>query len=356
MRQTETRIYFILLLGYFRSRPIIFNFTFSDVEPDFNYVKAKYFSDKSVQDEDIPPRTKTALVRKLLTYTGFSVYQSKNDKAPLLKRLNVVVKINQEPRYVFDECIAYFGQNRIALAGYTTLQDIISSVLSSERSRIESVLNQNLGSDTKATLLRLLDSKSTFTDLAMLKRMAKDFSASQISQELKTHKIIRALYPEIKTLIAELELSPKNLEYYASLVKHKSVYKLKRHADSQTLLYLVCYLFFRYRETNDNLVSAFIYLVRKLAEGAKSHAKQGVIEDINIVRTKLKSAGSLLNYFIDSDIDDALTFGDVRKKAFKLLPAENIKLLSEHLDSNDFDGRVDWHPNRSTHLRRIGST
>lgn len=343
MRQTETRIYFILLLGYFRSRPIIFNFTFSDVEPDFNYVKAKYFSDKSVQDEDIPPRTKTALVRKLLTYTGFSVYQSKNDKAPLLKRLNVVVKINQEPRYVFDECIAYFGQNRIALAGYTTLQDTISSVLSSERSRIESVLNQNLGSDTKATLLRLLDSKSTFTDLAMLKRMAKDFSASQISQELKTHKIIRALYPEIRTLIAELELSPKNLEYYASLVKHKSVYKLKRHADSQTLLYLVCYLFFRYRETNDNLVSAFIYLARKLAEGAKNHAKQCVIEDINIVRTKLKSAGSLLNYFIDSDIDDALTFGDVRKKAFKLLPAENIKLLSEHLDNNDFDGRkYEW--------------
>ena len=109
------------------------------------------------------------------------------------------------------------------------------------------------------------------------------------------------------------------------------------------MLYLVCYLFFRYRETNDNLVSAFIYLVRKLAEGAKSHAKQGVIEDINIVRTKLKSAGSLLNYFIDSDIDDALTFGDVRKKAFKLLPAENIKLLSEHLDSNDFDGRkYEW--------------
>jgi hypothetical protein len=260
-------------LGYFRSRPIVFNFTFSDVEPDFNYVKAKYFSNKNVQAEDIPPRTKTALVRKLLTYTGFSVYQSKNDRAPLLTRLNDVVKINQEPRYVFDECIAYFGQNRIALAGYTTLQDTISSVLSNERSRIESVLNQNLDSETKTTLLRLLDSKSTFTDLAKLKRMAKDFSASQISQELKTHKIIRALYPEIKILIAELDLSPKNLEYYASLVKHKSVYKLKRHADSQTTLYLVCYLFFRYRETNDNLVSAFIYLVRKLIDGAKNHAK-----------------------------------------------------------------------------------
>jgi hypothetical protein len=113
------------------------------------------------------------------------------------------------PRYVFDECIAYFGQNRIALAGYTTLQDTISTVLSNERSRIEHILNENLTQSTKAILLKLLESNSTFTDLAKLKRMAKDFSASQIAQELKTHKAIRLLYPEIKVLIAELKLSPK---------------------------------------------------------------------------------------------------------------------------------------------------
>lgn len=75
--------------------------------------------------EDLSPTTKTKLINKLLKYTGFTAYQSKLDKEPLLKRLNDVVKINLEPRYVFDECIAYFGQNRIALAGYTTLQDTL---------------------------------------------------------------------------------------------------------------------------------------------------------------------------------------------------------------------------------------
>ena len=291
----------------------MFNFTFADVEADYNYIKTKYFNDKYIDTEDLPPRTKTALIKKLLSYTGFSIFQSKIDKEPLLRRLNNVVKINLEPRYVFDECIAYFGQNRIALAGYTTLQDTISTVLSNERNRIETILNENLAQPTKATLLKLLESNSTFTDLAKLKKMAKDFSASQIAQELKTHKIIRSLYPEIKVLIAELELSPKNLEYYASLVKHKSVYKLRRHDDSQTILYLVCYLFFRYRETNDNLVSAFIYMIRKLTESAKGYAKQRIVEDVTIVRTKLKSAGSLLKYFIDTDMDDNLSFGDVRK-------------------------------------------
>ncbi|PSU41354.1 DDE transposase, partial [Photobacterium frigidiphilum] len=294
--------------------------------------------------EDLSPTTKTKLINKLLKYTGFSSFQSKNHKTPLIERLNYVVKINLEPRYVFDECIAYFGQNRIALAGYTTLQDIISLVLTNERNRIEKVLHDNLSLGNRATLLKLLESNNTFTDLAKLKKMAKDFSTSEINQELKTHKIIRTLYPDIKILISELELSPKNLEYYASLVKHKSVYKLRRHTDSQTILYLVCNnLYFRYRETNDNLVSAFMFLVRKLTESAKAFAKQQIIEDIDIVRTKLKSAGDLLKYFIDVDIDDDLSFGEVRTKAFQLLPAESIRLLSNHLDNNDFDGRqYEW--------------
>jgi len=280
LRRLETRVYFILLLGYFRSRPIIFNFSFEDVVVDLDYVRTKYFNGKDMMLTDLPRTTKTKLFKKLLNYTGFSNYHSKVDKRLLLKRLNDVVKINLEPRYVFDECIAYFGQNRIALAGYTTLQDTISTVLSNERSRIEHILTENLTHSTKAILLKLLESNSTFTDLAKLKRMAKDFSASQIAQELKTHKTIRLLYPEIKVLIAELKLSPKNLEYYASLVKHKTVYKLRRHADSQTILYLVCYLFFRYRETNDNLVSAFIYMIRKLTESTKGYAKQRIVEDV----------------------------------------------------------------------------
>lgn len=154
-------MYFILLLGYFRSRPIVFNFSFTQVSNDLDYVRSKYFSDKDMSLEDLSPTTKTKLINKLLKYTGFTAYQSKLDKEPLLKRLNDVVKINLEPRYVFDECIAYFGQNRIALAGYTTLQDTISTVLSNERNRIEMVLLDSLSSGTRKTLLKLLESTAS---------------------------------------------------------------------------------------------------------------------------------------------------------------------------------------------------
>ena len=103
-----------------------------------------------------------------------------------------------------------FSMN-VLLILVTTLQDTISTVLSNERSRIEHILNENLTQSTKAILLKLLESNSTFTDLAKLKRMAKDFSASQIAQELKTHKTIRLLYPEIKVLLLNSNYPPKTL-------------------------------------------------------------------------------------------------------------------------------------------------
>lgn len=205
-------------------------------------------------------------------------------------------------------------------------------------------------------MLDLLKSNTTFTDLSKLKKIAKDLTASQITQELKTHSVIRSLYPDVKSVVSALALSPKNLEYHATLVKHKSVYKLRRHDDSQTLLYLICYLFFRYCETNDNLVAAFVYCVRKLNDSARGFAKQRVIEDFNTVKIQLKSVGNLLKYFIDSDMEDELSFGEVRKKACKLIPEKTIQLLSDHLDKNDFDGRqYEWQyiDTQSSKIRKL---
>ena len=182
LRRLETRAYFILLLGYFRARPIIFNFSFFDVTGDLEYIQKQYFDGQDISTVDLSPTTKTKLINKVLKYTGYSAYQTRLHKSALIKRLNDVVKINLEPRYVFDECIAYFGQNRLALAGYTTLQDTISQVLTNERNRIEELLYENLSLGTQATLLTLLEASNTFTDLAKKKKMAKDFS-KEMNQE-----------------------------------------------------------------------------------------------------------------------------------------------------------------------------
>ena len=121
------------------------------------------------------------------------------------------------------------------------------------------------------------------------------------------------------------------------MVRMKSVYVLKRHDDNQTILYLITYLFFRYQESNDNLITALVYLSRKLHESSKKHAKKKVLDDINIIRKELKAAGELLQIYIDTDIGNEISFGDIKKKAYKVLSKKKIEILSNHLRDSNYD-------------------
>jgi hypothetical protein len=233
--------------------------------------------------------------------------------------------------------LAFFGQYQISLPGYTTLQDLVTEILGHERSRTASILSENMTVVTRKRLKQILKSKGLLNSLSAYKGSAKGFSPSEIDREINTHNIIQDFYPELKNLIGHLGISHGNLKYYASIVQHQSVYKIRRQPEWQGLLYLVCYLFFRYRETNDNLVTCFSYLVRKHDESAKAAAKQRIADEIELVRNKLKYAGSILHYFVDDGISDETSFGDVRKTAFKQISRDEVSMISRHLNENEFD-------------------
>lgn len=337
LNRFEAKVYFLLLLGYFRAKPLIHDFSASEVQEDLKYVLNKYFNGKQLKQFKLSQQFRIRLMNRLLEHLGFIRYKSGKHKSELIKRLNHTAKIQIEPRYILDDCISFFSQNRIVLPGYTTILDLITNVISSERIRINKIFKTSLPSNTKSTLLDILNSKDKFTELSRLKKSSGDFSVSEIKREIKTQQRIHPFFSDLQAVIKKLKLSPANLEYYASMVRMKSVYTLKRHDDNQTVLYLIAYLYFRYQEANDNLITALVYLSRKLHESSKKHAKKKVLEDINIIRKELKAAGELLQIYIDTDIDNEVSFGNIRKKAYKVLSKKKIEILSNHLRDTNYD-------------------
>jgi len=337
MRKMGPPLYLILLIGYFRAKPVSLTLQFKDVRADLEYIRDTHFPGRKIPKQDLPKSTKHKLATKMLSIVGYSRFSRQNHLPGLSKRLEDVATIHAEAKYVFDECLAFFGQERIALTGYTTLQDIITGTLSSERKRIESILAKKMTRSTKERLLEILNTQGLLNSLSTQKGSAKDFSPTDVGNEIATHSAIKDIYPELKRLISHLELSQGNLAFYASIVRHKTLSKLRRFSEYQGLLYLVCYLFFRYRETNDQLVTAFRYLTRKHLEAAKASAKQQFSDDMAVIRDKLKFAGNILQNFIDDDMEDSVEFGEVRKKAFSLITKDDLKKISQHLDEKDFD-------------------
>ncbi len=337
LNRFEAKVYFLLILGYFRAKPLIYEFSASDIYKDLQYVLDKHFKSKQLKKFNLSQHFRIRLMNRLLDHLGFIRYKPGKHKAELIKRLTHTAKIQIDPRYIFDDCISYFSQNRIVLPGYSTILDMIIEVIGAERKRINKTFKNYLPGETKSTLLEILNSKDKFTELSILKRSSGDFSVGEIKREIKTQKRIHPFFSDLQAVIKKLNLSPANLEYYASMVRMKSVYALKRHDDNQTILYLITYLYFRYQEANDNLFIALVYLSRKLHEASKKHGKKKVLEDINIIRKELKAAGELLQIYIDTNIGNDISFGSIRKKAYKVLSKKKIEILSNHLRDSNYD-------------------
>ncbi len=338
LSRLETQYYFVLCLGYFRAKPVVPQFQFSQVRADIRYLSQRYFSGKKPKNIAIAKATKSRVVSQILAQLEFSTLTHDHTIA-LQDRLNDVVTIYSDPRYLFDEAISFFSQKRIALPGYSSLQSQITTVLSSERQRIEDIMVHHLSAESTETLQGIMNNKGLLNSLSEFRGSARGFATSELERELSTHDTLQSIYPTLKALLNSLQLSRGNMIYYASLVKHRSLYKLRRTPKWQGLLYLVCYLYFRYRENNDRLVTAFCYKVEKHREAAKAYAQQRIAEDVEAVRTKLKDAGNVLRLFTDLSVDDSLSFGEVRQRAFSFLDVNDLERVSQHLCQSEFDMR-----------------
>lgn len=335
--KTENRIYLILIIGYFRYKPVIPDISSVKIQKDIKYINQTYYPKFQCHSNiNISKRTKSRLISKMLSIHGFKYLDAKL-KNSLISRLKDVATICIDPKYLLDELLAFLNQKRIVLPGYSTIQDLISEVLSSERLRVSDIISSRITDITADKINVLLKDDGKLNEIRGYSGNAKNFSPSEIDKELSTHRIISDIYYEIKDIINSLGISSGNMSYYADIVKHSTVFSLKRYPKWQGFLYLCCYLYFRYREINDKIITSFRYLIRKHYETSVFSAKKRLTDEIDLINKKMKFASDVFNCFIDKSLEDSTPFGEIRKKVFSLIPERDLYLVSQFFDKKQMD-------------------
>ena len=111
------------------------------------------------------------------------------------------------PGFVAAELIVWLSEHKIIRPGHTTLQELVSEALSTERRRLGGLLAEVLDESAKAALGQLLVRDDTLSQLAALKQDAKDFGWRQISGRARArsaprckslHGIAKALLPKLR--------------------------------------------------------------------------------------------------------------------------------------------------------------
>lgn len=327
------QMYCLLQMGYFNAKQAFFQFTLDDVPPeDVKFLLLRYFPGQALNNAPLPISEYYVQRKRIAELHGFRTWLDTDlptlrDKARLLARTDVT------PTFLLAELMVFLIGQRIVRPGYTTLQTIIGDALTDERARLEQLVEDALTQATRETLQQLLVRENTLSELAALKQDAKSFRYRQLGLERQKRLTLAPVYTVAKALLPTLGLSQLNIAYYASLANFYTIYDLRRFKPGQTYLYLLCYAWQRYRELTDNVVEAFGYHTRQLEDETKAVANKQASQLHNERQQATPRVGELLLLYVDDTLADVTPFGQVRRRAFRIMPAEALrstgKLLTE---------------------------
>jgi TnpA family transposase len=337
------RVRFILQLGYFKARTLFFVFAFDEVRVDVRHILDHHCADSRATGDFGPvvKQTRHAQQKKILELYGSHACGSR-ERATLMARAAQVVRISAKPVFVFRSLLQHLESGRIVVPGYSFMQDVVSQALAAERSRLTSVLAGGLTEATVKALDDLYVSQDGYA-ITPLKHDPKDFSLRETRLEIARSQSLEALYGEAKSIIPKLGISNDSVAYYAALVDYYTVQKLQQLPSGMARLYILCFLSQRYRQINDNLINGLIHQVRKVNSAAKECMEEHVLAFQQEGHESGERVERILNLFLDSGIDDSVSFGEVKRRAFGILERAKLARAAQYIGAQGLDtAAVEW--------------
>ena len=327
----KAQIYCALQVGYFKAKQWFFNFSWKKVpKQDLKFIIQNYFYKKKVNQNNIKPITKHEKYAQKIAITQLFNYKlwSKPFISLLQQQISQIIKKDGSPRFIVTELVVFLKQQQIVRPKYTVLQTIISQALTSERKRLGKLITALLSSTDLKMLQTLLIKNDTLSALAAIKQDPKNFNYKIMAQERHKQQILKPLYNIANNIIPKLQISKYNIEYYANLANFYTIYDLrKRIKPEQTVLYLLCYVWQRYQQLNDNLINAFCYHSRKLEQEIKEQTKKQFAQLKLQQKYDYPKIGALMLLYVDDTIHES----KLREHAFQVMSKEAILVTGQKM-------------------------
>jgi len=325
------QVYCLLQLGYFKAKHAFFQFSLKEVsQEDIDFLLLHYFPGQTFVMKSVSKSEYYAQRNDISSLFDYRLW-SDSDQSILLEKATLLVRMDVTATFLLTELIVFLNSQRMVRPGYSTLQSIIGNALVAERQRLEQQVDAFLDDAACVALQKLILREDTLSGLASIKQDAKHFGYRMMVQERQKYATLAPLYAIAKSLLPNLGISQLNIAYYASLANYYTIYDLRRFNPGQTHLYLLCYIWLRYRKISDNLIAAFGYHKKKLEKNIKDETNKQALQAQTERQQRAAQVGQLLLLYVDESIEDTRPFGSVRHKAFSILPKELLLTTGKRL-------------------------
>ena len=308
-RGLTDQLYCLLQLGYFKAKQAFFRFFLEDVpQEDIAFLLLRHFPGREPARRRLRDNEFYAQRREIALLFAYRLW-SDGDRPVLLEKATLLARTDVTARFLLTELMVFLNGKRIVRPGYTTLQNIIGDALSTERQRLERLVDVALDDAARTALQKLLVREDTLSELSSIQQDAKHFGYRIMFLERQKRDTLAPLYVIAKALLSSLGISQLNIACYASLANYYTIYDLRRLKPRRTYLYLLCYARQRYRQLSDNLVDALGYHMKQLEDASKESAQKQVAQAKAEKDREAPQVGRLVLLYVDDTLEDLIPFG-----------------------------------------------
>lgn len=305
-------------------------FAWETVQIDLGYLMNRYFPKENFPDDFPDKKTRIAQQKMILHCQSYRTFGRLNHSW-LSKQASQLIRIHAEPRFLLTELLGLLETQRMTVPGYSTFQKIISGAIQQEQHRLMLLVSQTPGL-IKAELAKLLEKdEGQLFQLTALKKRAKGFSQREARREIQKHVEIQPLYQFACEFLPTLDLSNGNIHYYASLSEYYPVNRMLAMPDSQSQLYLLCFIRHCFEQISDNLITSFIFQINGTTQDAAQAGKQQLAEYHQVNQQQLTKIQKLIHFFVDPAIDDKQPFNVIKQQVFTVVDETQIQKILDYL-------------------------
>lgn len=337
-RNTQTRIHFILQLGYFKAKQQFFNFSLDEVSSDVQYIVATYYSDadaslfKGVLSRKYMRNQRQAIL-SLFDYRNWSP-QYAEEIEPHISHL---LRYYPKGHSAFRQLLAYFDHRNLIIPSYRTLQDMFSKAFSAEERRLSKAVS-SLPTAISEQLATLVHRDDGITALNIIRADQKDFQYTAVKAEVDKAQRIEGLYEFAKGFIPSLGLSKNAIRYYADIAEQYAASRLRKLSQQQQWLHTLCFVYHRYQQIIDNLIVSFCYHTRAIMDAGKAYSSMAHLNHSSNVVMDFPKLAKFLKWFPNRDPN--MSQKELNEAAYNLLPKEQFSTMAEFLEGKSFDKKA----------------
>lgn len=336
LRVSSNKAYFILLLGYFKAKPVTLTLTWGIVKNDLTYIYQKYFPNSKVPRKNIHKDAKSDIYKKVFSLTGFRRF-SENDEKKLLEQAALAVFNRADSKNVFDTCVNYLNQQWIALPALYRLHKVVNKALKQEEDRLFAIFKRELKGDIKKYIVSLLAPQRTTDEFNTLRQQAKDFTFGELSRELQDKKKLTPVFIQAKQILKAASISDGNIRLYSELFQNYRTSQLKQFSTVKASIYVISFLSHRYGHINDNLTNGFYRGIKKYYQAATTYANEHMAKEAVRLGTQAKKVSDVLYVLAKTPNDESLSAKTLLDQIYRILPQPDLSAVADFLSKVELD-------------------